>query len=304
MDNLPNILESILFYSGDAVDKSLIKEKLNITEKELTKAIKELEKKYDEESGIRLIKVKDKLQFATNSKYSECVDIVLKKTRERALSKTIIETVAIIAYKQPITRLEIEDIRGGAPADYAIRSLLEHKLIQVVGRKETLGRPLLFGTTDEFLKRFNLQDVNELPDFDQLMEEIKELNKPKENNQNLYKDYEIPEDEIKSEASLVETIKENEENIKRIQSFKLDENFIATQSNLTNQINEEKDIELKENNQNNSSNLNTNIDTQNEVDIKNILEENNIQINEDYIDNNEDTDFLNLSEIKEFKKQK
>ena len=170
MDNLANILEGILFCAGDPIEKSLIKEKLEITEKDLNKAITELEEKFNKnESGIILIKFNNKLQFASNSIYSEKIDLVLKKTKERALSKTIMETLAIIAYKQPVTRLEIENIRGGAPADYALRALLEHKLITIVGRKESLGRPLLFGTTDEFLKRFDLENLTQLPDFENLI---------------------------------------------------------------------------------------------------------------------------------------
>ncbi|MBQ7308240.1 MAG: SMC-Scp complex subunit ScpB [Clostridia bacterium] len=299
MENLSNILESLLFYSGDAVDKSLIKEKLNIKENELAKAIKELEKKYDENSGIILIKFKNKLQFATNSKYTESVDLVLKKTRERALSKTIIETAAIIAYKQPITRLEIEDIRGGAPADYAIRSLLEHKLIEVVGRKETLGRPLLFGTTDEFLKRFNLQNLNDLPDFNQVMAEIKELNQIGDNSQNLYKDYEVPDSEIQSEANIIETIKETKKNITEIKTAAIKE----VEENLKElKLKTEKaDLEQLEVNDNNEEDIIEEQDKYIEQKIEEDIDEED-DYEDEFDDEDDDDDYVDLSEIKEFRK--
>lgn len=321
MENLANIIESILFYSGDAVDKSLIKEKLGIKESELSKALDKLDKKYNEESGIKLLRFRDKIQFATNSKYSESVDMVLKKTRERALSKNILETVAIIAYKQPITRLEIEEIRGGAPADYAIRSLLEHNLIEVVGRKEALGRPLLFGTTDEFLKRFNLHNIDELPDYDSLMSEIKELNSITENSENLYKDYEVPTEEITTQESFSKIVQENREDIKKIHEETIEninkdyQNEIKEKNNQSNNINNEENIENIEIN-NNIKNIdekeNFNIDEDIDEENKNEeeLEEDDVVVDVE-IDNNSfekdtiqlnDDDYVDSIEIKTFKK--
>ena len=81
------------------------------------------------------------------------------------MTKSTLETIAIVAYKQPVTRLEIEEIRG-VNSDYAINILLEHKLIEVVGHKDAVGRPSLFGTTDEFLRQFGLKELNELPSLD------------------------------------------------------------------------------------------------------------------------------------------
>jgi len=85
-----------------------------------------------------------------------------------------LETIAIIAYKQPVTRLEIEEIRG-VNSDYAINVLLEHKLIEIVGRKDTVGKPSLFGTTDEFLKRFDISSVSDLPKYEDLMAQIEKI---------------------------------------------------------------------------------------------------------------------------------
>ena len=154
--NLPNIIEGILFVAGAGVSISEIAEKLDIDERDVMEAFEKLKaEKYNENSGIQIIHYKDKLQLCTNPEIADPISLVLNPIRERALTKTALETVAIIAYQQPITRLEIENIRG-VSSDYAIQLLLTHNLIEVVGRKDVVGKPLLFGTTDEFLKRFDV----------------------------------------------------------------------------------------------------------------------------------------------------
>ena len=157
MENLECKLEGLLFVSGDGLDKNYIIEKLGLDKKELDEAITVLKEKYTGTSGIHLIEYKNSIQFTSNSEYAEDISIVLNPIRERALSKATLETVAIIAYKQPITRLDVEEIRG-VNSDYAIQQLLQHNMIEVVGRKDAVGKPLLFGTTDEFLKKFELKD--------------------------------------------------------------------------------------------------------------------------------------------------
>ena len=193
-ENLTNILESILFVNGNAINKKDIIEKLNIEVKDFEASINILKEKYSSPSGIILQEFNDSYQFSSNSLYSAEVGIVLNPIRERALTKATLETLSIIAYKQPVTRLDIEEIRG-VDSNYAISVLTEHNLIAVVGRKDAVGKPLLFGTTDEFLKRFNLKDITELPDQESLMERIKTINEESENS-GLYKDYEIPTEEI------------------------------------------------------------------------------------------------------------
>ena len=122
---------------------------------------------------------------------------VLNPIKEKALTKAVLETAAIIAYKQPITRLEIEQVRG-VNSDYAINNLLENKLIDVVGRKDAIGKPLLFGTTDEFLKRFSMNSLSDLPDYDELMERIEVIKTPQ--NAGLFDYSHMPEDNDKLEA--------------------------------------------------------------------------------------------------------
>lgn len=212
MENLAYKLEGLLFVSGDGVEIPLILEKWQITEKQLDEAVEELKKKYPENEGIKIIKYNNKLQFCSNSEFADDISLVLNPIRERALSKATLETIAIIAYKQPITRLEIENVRG-VNSDYAIQTLLKHNLIEVVGRKDAVGKPLLFGTTDDFLKRFNLENLSELPNYDELLNSIQVIN-----NKALYNEFDIPDEETSTDENIeeqntpeqVEEIKTNE----------------------------------------------------------------------------------------------
>ena len=175
MEKLTNIIEAILFASGDAIPIDLLREKLEITKREADEAIRQLEKKYAGDCGIRLLHFNHKLQFATNPDYKESVSLVLTPIREKEFTRTILECAAIIAYKQPITRGELESIRG-MNSDYAITTLLSLEMIEPAGRKDSPGKPILYATTDNFLKRFKLKSLSELPDYEELMRRIAELN--------------------------------------------------------------------------------------------------------------------------------
>ena len=197
MENLENVLESILFVNGDAVDIVDITSKLDVSKEEVKAAVKKLKNKYKDGSGIVLLEFNNKLQLASNSVYHEQVSVVLNPIRQRNLSKATLETASIIAYKQPVTRLEIEEIRG-VSSDYAINVLLEHNLIEIVGRKDTVGKPALFGTTDEFLKRFNISGIDELPDYNELLEKVKVI---RNNDDRLYNHFEVKSESDESEKS-------------------------------------------------------------------------------------------------------
>lgn len=191
MNDLDKVLEGLLFLSGDGLDRGTIMEKLQITPKALDKAIEVLKKRYDENCGINFITYKDKLQLCGNPKYADDVSLVLNPIRERQLSRATLEVMAIIAYKQPVTRLDVQDIRG-LNSDYAIQTLLNYKLIEVVGRKDAIGKPLLFGTTDEFLRHFGINDIKDLPNYDDLMKGIQQI---QNENNHLYNEFEIPDDD-------------------------------------------------------------------------------------------------------------
>lgn len=180
MDNIKNVVEALIFSSGMPLAKKDIVDKLpELTSRKLDSIVTELKKRYTGESGIVLLEFNGKLQFSSNPRYGEILAEILTPLRERQLSKTLLEVLATIAYQQPITRTELEEMRGSTSScEYALSGLLKAGLIQVVGRKEAVGRPFLYGTTDEFLKKFQLTDLEDLPDYTEVMEKLKEIYAP------------------------------------------------------------------------------------------------------------------------------
>lgn len=215
MNNLEKILESILLVSGEPIAKNDICSKLLIDKKELKKAVEALKEKYSGESGVLLLEFGEKLQFSSNKEYADQVSLVLNPIRERALSKAAMETLSIVAYKQPVTRLDIEDIRG-VNSDYTINLLLENNLIEIVGRKDALGKPLLFGTTDEFLRRFDLASTKDLPSYEKLLDRLNSV-KEKKQDDRLF-NFEDIERQKAEEAKQAEENKKKEKEIEK--SFK------------------------------------------------------------------------------------
>ena len=193
-EKLAQVIEGILFVAGEAVSESDITQKLEISNEKLEEAIETLQFKYSSPSGIILKRFNKRLQLSTLGDYVDDISLVLNPIRERALSKSTIETLSIIAYKQPITRLEIEEIRG-VSCDYAVNILMEHKLIEIVGKKDVVGKPVMFGTTDEFLKRFNLNSIDDLPDKESLLDRIKTI-RSDSRDQSLYRQFDISDEEI------------------------------------------------------------------------------------------------------------
>ena len=225
MNNLKEIIKATLFISGEGVATEDIMSKLEIDKKTFNKVLDELKQELSGNCGIHLIEYKDKIQLCSNPNYAEQISVVLNPIREKALTKAALETVAIIAYKQPITKLEIEEIRKINSADYAIQVLLDNKMIQIVGRKDAVGKPYMFGTTDEFLKRFNLKDLNELPDYEELLERINVIRSETYDNQlssdGLYRDYEVPDEEeipefLKNEKDVKQIKAEDKEMLDRV----------------------------------------------------------------------------------------
>lgn len=172
---MTNIIEAIAFASGDAVQVRFIVEKLGCSLKEVNASIDELKEKYSGDSGIQLLTFNGKIQFATNPSYKQQISSVLQPIKEKEFTRTILECAALIAYKQPVTKGELEEIRQ-VSCDYAIHTLLELEMIVPCGRKDAVGKPILYATTDNFLKRFKLNSIDELPDYDELMAQIAEIN--------------------------------------------------------------------------------------------------------------------------------
>lgn len=172
VQELAHQMAAILFACGEGLPVEVFCQKLGVSKKEAETALEFVRGQYSGDCGIHLIKYRNNYQFCTNPAYENEVGLVLNPIRERNLTKAALETLAVVAYKQPVTRLEIDQIRG-VGSDYAIQILTQSNLVEIVGRKEVLGRPLLYGTTDNFLKRFGLDDIKNLPSYEDLLEKIK-----------------------------------------------------------------------------------------------------------------------------------
>ena len=161
--NLKGQIEAILFVAGEAVELRELARALNRNEKELIKVIADMESEYDfNQRGFMIKRFGNKVQLATRPLYAQDVIRLLQPVQKQSLSQAAMETLAVIAYKQPVTRAEVEAIRG-VKCDYSVQSLTRKGLIAEVGRKDTIGRPVLFGTTDEFLSRFGIESLENLP---------------------------------------------------------------------------------------------------------------------------------------------
>lgn len=166
-----SVLEVLLFLSGEPITLSSIKEVLELPEYEIKRLMDELMALYKERNeGLLIVEIANGYQLVTNPEYAEWVRKFKGVHMSSRLSMPALETLAIIAYKQPIIRAEIEQLRG-VNSDSAIRTLLEKRLIKVMGRKEAPGRPFLYGTTKEFLHYFGLKDLTELPTLKDLVRE-------------------------------------------------------------------------------------------------------------------------------------
>ena len=171
-----SIIESLLFVTGDSLK---LTEMANILECSIDftrQLINELRAKYEEDQrGIKIIVTNDEYQLVTKPCNSEYVQKLLKINTRQSLSQASLETLAIIAYKQPITRVEVEAIRG-VKSDRAIYTLSEKGLIEESGRKKVPGRPIIYTTTDEFLKHFDFHSLNEMPSLEDFNKESLQSN--------------------------------------------------------------------------------------------------------------------------------
>ena len=164
--DIKSAIESMLFVSGEPLPLRELSNNLELKEKNVEEILNEMANEYEDKSrGIRLISINGAYQLVTKSENSDFVQKLLKKNKKHSLSQASIESLAIIAYKQPITRIDIDEIRG-VKSESAIARLIERGLIKDIGRLEVPGRPILYGTTDEFLRQFGLQTIKELPSLD------------------------------------------------------------------------------------------------------------------------------------------
>jgi len=175
-DILLNI-EAIIFASEEGISKHDLKQVLkdalaiDINTQEVLDLLKKIQEKYEDEDQIFSLKVfNNQYQFLTKEKYHEVVNQLQAHKDKKKLSQTTLETLSIIAYRQPITKLEIEQIRG-VNCDYSIQRLLEKKLIEIAGKAETIGKPLLYATSGQFMQHFGLKSVKDLPQLKDIVAE-------------------------------------------------------------------------------------------------------------------------------------
>lgn len=163
IEKLQGVIEAILFTMGESVELSRIAAAIGHDEETTRKLIHKLMDRYEKEnSGIYIMELEDSFQMCTKKEMYEYLIRIAKQPKRYVLTDVMLETLSIVAYRQPVTRLEIEKIRG-VKTDHAVNKLIEYGLIEEVGRLDAPGRPLQFGTTEEFLRRFGVQSLDELP---------------------------------------------------------------------------------------------------------------------------------------------
>lgn len=161
--NMLGRVEAILYVAGEPIRVEDLARALNVTVRELEKTLDQLRDEYDfAQRGLMLRRFGHQVQLATRPLYAPDVVRLLQPVQKQSLSQAVMETLAVVAYKQPVTRAEIEQVRG-VKCDYSVQSLVNKGLIMEVGRKDALGRPILYGTTDAFLQHFGLTSLDDLP---------------------------------------------------------------------------------------------------------------------------------------------
>ncbi|GAA0084989.1 SMC-Scp complex subunit ScpB [Clostridium sp. CTA-7] len=163
---IKSIIEGLLFVSGEPLTIKELSNSIEASPKVISSILNEMISEYeDEKRGIKLISINGEYQLVTKAENGEYIQKLLRKNKRQSLSQASLESLSIIAYKQPITRVDIDEIRG-VKSESALQKLLEKDLIKEVGRLEVPGRPILFGTTEEFLRQFGLKELKELPALD------------------------------------------------------------------------------------------------------------------------------------------
>lgn len=175
-EDIKNIIESIMFAYGEPISIKELNYIINeeLSQKEIEIMLQALIDEYQENNrGIQIIKLENKYQMCTNKDYASFIKKVLEPKKKKTLSQATLETLTIVAYKQPITKVEIEDIRG-VKCDKVLQTLLENELIREAGRLNKIGKPIIYRTTDEFLKLLNIEKLDDLPDLETYNQENKE----------------------------------------------------------------------------------------------------------------------------------
>ena len=168
-------VEAILFVAGDPVNVEQLAHTMNLTYSEMDEALDELARSYEGDNrGIRLNRNGGEAYLSINPARARVVEMFLQPLKKQPLSQAVLETLSVIAYRQPTTRAEIEAVRG-VKCDYSVQMLLKRGLIEEAGQRETLGRPTEYRTTDKFLMHFGIESIEELPDINELPQDTPDL---------------------------------------------------------------------------------------------------------------------------------
>ena len=182
------VVEAVLFTMGQSVEIRQLAAALECSEAEADAAAKRLKERYDrQDGGMQILKLEDSYQMATRSRYYSNLIKVAATPKKQVLTDVVLETLAIIAYKQPVTKVDIERIRG-VKSDHAVNRLIEYNLVYEAGRLDAPGRPALFATTEEFLRRFGVSSAGDLPEMN--LEQREEIRSEVEEELNLKLDSE------------------------------------------------------------------------------------------------------------------
>jgi segregation and condensation protein B len=166
--NKKSLIEALLFVSGEPVSIKDLGKITEFSEEEISTELSDLTEEYKaRKGGYLLTEVAEGYQFVSNPEYAPWIRKLKKTVTTAKLSIAALETLSIVAYKQPITKVEVEQLRG-VNSDGVVKSLLEKRLIKILGKKEVPGKPMLYGTTKEFLQYFGLKDLSELPTLKEL----------------------------------------------------------------------------------------------------------------------------------------
>ena len=289
-----NIVESILFMMGESVSVDTLATAIESTVDVAKDAAERLYNKYQNEyqdRGMKVIKLGSKYQMVSNNKYFKNLVLVASHPQKPVITESILETLSIIAYKQPISKPEIEHIRG-VKSDYACNRLLEYGLIEEKGRLETAGRPILFGTTEEFMLRFGIESLDELPILDATKFAEIENEVEKELSESLGEPVVIDKDLYTENitSNLKSEVKDVDENA---DSNVEDKNIVEEKNETTS--NEEKQEDTLIDSSNEEFNLNSNDDKNDNIkdtitDYTSTSENNDVIDNNDFFDNLDSND--------------
>lgn len=303
-----NIVESILFMMGESVSVDTLATAIESTVDVAKDAAERLYNKYQNEyqdRGMKVIKLGSKYQMVSNNKYFKNLVLVASHPQKPVITESILETLSIIAYKQPISKPEIEHIRG-VKSDYACNRLLEYGLIEEKGRLETAGRPILFGTTEEFMLRFGIESLDELPILDATKFAEIENEVEKELSESLGEPVVIDKDlytenitsNLKSEVKDVDEnidLNVEDKNIVEDKENTTDEEKITEEEKNETTSNEEKQEDTLIDSSNEEFNLNSNDDKNDNINDT-ITDYTSTSENNDVIDNHEFFDNLDTND--------